>query len=343
MALNQTLNRLYIITKKVDHPLNDSSTQVWTLGLIPAAITNYFWLEQTKLSQTFQLGGINMEMENVSLTIRTNSESPVALALQIQLVSQLVDVGVILGGAILLFMYAFIVFEVAHRTVVTMLAATWAIGVLAVLDERPSLDQIITWIDIETLTLLFAMMLIVSILSETGVFNYLGFWAFRVTGGRVWPLMATLCALTAVISAVLDNVTTILLMTPVIIQVASVIILILMTQMLRIVPIQLCESICVDPRKVLMANVIFSNIGGAATAIGDPPNVLIASDPTIQVSKTCLIFTKSYVACALGGRCGLFYVHRAHGGVRGDRGALQLPRGPPRLPRPREGARGQVC
>lgn len=85
-----------------------------------------------------------------------------------------------------------------------------------------------------------------------------------MTKGSVWPLLTLLCVLTAAISAVLDNVTTILLMTPVIIQ--------------------LCEAISVDPVRVLIANVIFSNIGGAATAIGDPPNVLIASDPTIQAA-----------------------------------------------------------
>ena len=85
-----------------------------------------------------------------------------------------------------------------------------------------------------------------------------------MTKGSIWPLLTLLCFLTAAISAVLDNVTTILLMTPVIIQ--------------------LCEAISVDPVRVLIANVIFSNIGGAATAIGDPPNVLIASDPTIQAA-----------------------------------------------------------
>ena len=85
-----------------------------------------------------------------------------------------------------------------------------------------------------------------------------------MTKGSVWPLLTLLCFLTAAISAVLDNVTTILLMTPVIIQ--------------------LCEAISVDPVRVLIANVIFSNIGGAATAIGDPPNVLIASDPAIQAA-----------------------------------------------------------
>ena len=71
------------------------------------------------------------------------------------------------------------------------------------------------------------MMIIVSILSETGAFNFLGFWAFKITGGKVWPLIGALCTITAIVSAFLDNVTTILLMTPVVIQ--------------------LCESINIDP------------------------------------------------------------------------------------------------
>ena len=50
---------------------------------------------------------------------------------------------------------------------------------------RPTLDEVLTWIDVETLTLLFSMMLIVSVVSETGIFNYMGYWAFRITKGKV--------------------------------------------------------------------------------------------------------------------------------------------------------------
>ena len=84
-------------------------------------------------------------------------------------------------------------------------------------------------------------MIIVSILSETGAFNFLGFWAFKITGGKVWPLIGALCTITAIVSAFLDNVTTILLMTPVVIQ--------------------LCESINIDPgEKTFQFYSIFVNI-----------------------------------------------------------------------------------
>jgi Na+/H+ antiporter NhaD/arsenite permease-like protein len=74
------------------------------------------------------------------------------------------------------------------------------------------------------------MMIIVSILSETGVFNWMGLWAFKISKGKVWPLLTILCLITALVSAVLDNVTTILLMTPIVIQ--------------------LCETINIGDRKI---------------------------------------------------------------------------------------------
>ena len=67
------------------------------------------------------------------------------------------------------------------------------------------------------------MMLIVSVVSETGVFNYVGLLAFKWTKGRPWPLLVALCVLTGLLSAVLDNVTTVLLMTPVTIQLCEVV------------------------------------------------------------------------------------------------------------------------
>ncbi|KAH8025751.1 hypothetical protein HPB51_011082 [Rhipicephalus microplus] len=74
--------------------------------------------------------------------------------------------------------------------------------------------NVMSWLDVETLCLLFGMMVLVAILCETGFFDYAAVVAFRVARGRVWPLVTTLCVTTALVSAFLDNVTTILLMTP---------------------------------------------------------------------------------------------------------------------------------
>ena len=92
------------------------------------------------------------------------------IILSIQLLNKAVDVGLIWAGVILLAMYVAIIFEVAHRTVVTMIASTAAITVLAYLNIRPSLEEIVTWVDVETLVLLFGMMVIVSVMSETGTY-----------------------------------------------------------------------------------------------------------------------------------------------------------------------------
>jgi hypothetical protein len=223
-------NKLHISTVLDD---NGTILDTWTIGLLPNELSGRFYMEKTTLQNSFNLEDIEVERNNVSLTFETNSQVAVPLSVKIQLLSEHVDEGVVYGAIVLVAMYVCIVLELAHRTVIAMLAATCGIGILAMLNERPSLEEIITWLDIETLTLLFSMMVIVSILSETGAFNYLGFWAFRITKGKVWPLMTILCLITAVVSAFLDNVTTILLMTPVVIQ--------------------LCEAINIDPGEIKVA------------------------------------------------------------------------------------------
>lgn len=123
--------------------------------------------------------------------------------------------------------------------------------------------------DLETLSLLFGMMIMVGVLSETGFFDYIAVTAFRLAKGQVWPMVMILCVFTAGLSAFLDNVTTILLMTP--------------------VTIKLCEIKNIDPKHVLIAQVLLSNIGGAATPIGDPPNVIIINSviAKTQVGISC--------------------------------------------------------
>jgi len=101
------------------------------------------------------------------------------------------------------------------------------------------------------------MMLMVGVLADTGVFEWFAVKAFSKSGGNVWGLTVILCTVTAVLSAFLDNVTTMLLLTPVTIQLARV--------------------LDVPPIPLLIAEVMFSNIGGAATLIGDPPNIIIGN------------------------------------------------------------------
>jgi Na+/H+ antiporter NhaD/arsenite permease-like protein len=108
-----------------------------------------------------------------------------------------------------------------------------------------------------TLGLLFGMMLIVGELSHTGIFEWFAVRLLVASRGSYNRLMILLCLLTAVASAFLDNVTTMLLIAP--------------------VTIDMCAILDVDPRPYLIGEVILSNVGGTATLIGDPPNIIIGS------------------------------------------------------------------
>lgn len=89
-------------------------------------------------------------------------------------------VGILCSTVVLLGLYILIIWELVHRTFAAMIASTLAIGVLAAMNERPTMAVIISWIDTETLLLLFGMMVLVAVLAETGVFDYLAVYAFKV-------------------------------------------------------------------------------------------------------------------------------------------------------------------
>ncbi|XP_013185453.1 P protein [Amyelois transitella] len=169
--------------------------------------------------------------------------------------------GVLYACVLLVGLYVLIIFEVINRTMAAVIVSTTSVAVLAMVGERPSLQELISWLDTETLLLLFSMMLLVAIMAETGMFDFLAVFTFEVTKGKLWPLITLLCAITALLSTFLDNVTTVLLMTP--------------------VTIRLCEVMDLDPVPILMSMVLFSNIGGTMTPVGDPPNVIIASNKAV--------------------------------------------------------------
>jgi len=112
-------------------------------------------------------------------------------------------------------------------------------------------------IDWNVIFLLLGMMIVVSVIKQTGLFEYLAVWAAKRARGRPYRVLVLLCVITAVASAALDNVTTVLLVAP--------------------VTLLVCDRIGVRPEAFLVAEALASNIGGTATLIGDPPNIIIAS------------------------------------------------------------------
>uniref|UniRef100_A0A2K6GGL5 OCA2 melanosomal transmembrane protein n=1 Tax=Propithecus coquereli TaxID=379532 RepID=A0A2K6GGL5_PROCO len=229
-------------------------TYNWTIFLNPRRN------ERSVVSRTFEV----LSREAVSISIRASLQQTQAVPLLMahQYLPASVEAQVTIAAAILAGVYVLIIFEIVHRTLAAMLGSLAALAALAVIGDRPSLTHVVEWIDFETLALLFGMMILVAIFSETGFFDYCAVKAYRLSRGRVWAMIIMLCLIAAVLSAFLDNVTTMLLFTP--------------------VTIRLCEVLNLDPRQVLIAEVIFTNIGGAATAIGDPPNVIIVSNQELR-------------------------------------------------------------
>ena len=162
-----------------------------------------------------------------------------------------------LAGGIFLITYALIVTERVHRTVSALLGGV-AMILLGVLPQ----DQAFHAVDWNVIFLLAGMMALANVLRETGLFQWIAVQAVRLGRGNPFRIMVILSLVTAVTSALLDNVTIVVLVAPVTLLVAA--------------------SLRMSPVPFLIAEILASNIGGTATLIGDPPNILIGSAADID-------------------------------------------------------------
>lgn len=152
--------------------------------------------------------------------------------------------------------YVGILLEKIHRTIIALLGAVAMIAV-GTWFSFYEVDQAIGSIDFNTISLLLGMMIVVGLFKETGFFQYLAIKAAKLAGGKPWLLLVYLGLVTSLLSMVLDNVTTIIIVVP--------------------VTVSLTDILGVPVTPFLMSEVVLSNIGGVATLIGDPPNILIGS------------------------------------------------------------------
>jgi Na+/H+ antiporter NhaD/arsenite permease-like protein len=174
-----------------------------------------------------------------------------------------------ISALVLISIYIVLSLEIIHRGSLALLGATIivaaAIG-FGALQPEESLDFIIEEaIDFNTIGLLLGMMIIVAILGETGVFYWVGIKATNLSQGNLWKLMLLLSTFTAIASMFIDNVTTILLMVPVTLSIVRI--------------------LKVPPIPFILSQALVSNIGGSATLIGDPPNILIGSAANIDFNS----------------------------------------------------------
>jgi len=158
----------------------------------------------------------------------------------------------VLATIIFILTYLIIITEKIHRTIITLTGASLLL-LLKILEQHEAIEAI----DFNTIGLLVGMMLIVGILQQTGFFAYLAIKQAKAVQGNPWKIMLVFSLITAGGSALLDNVTTVLLIVPVTLAV---------TKTLQLPPIPF-----------IITEIFMSNIGGTATLIGDPPNIMIGS------------------------------------------------------------------
>jgi len=219
-------------------------------------------------SHTFELGQHANAAAPARLSLTTNLPKPISLLLRVQELSPLGQLRNLFAMCVVLLVFGLIASEAVHRTVAAGVGCSLVLGLMALLGERPTVHQIGGWVDLDTVCLLFGMMLLVGYLSRTGVFEWSAARLFSRFGASPPTLVTALCLATALVSAFLDNVTTILLVTP--------------------VTVSLCRMLQLPPARVVICTVLCSNIGGAATIIGDPPNIMIGS----QLAGQGVTFTR---------------------------------------------------
>ena len=193
----------------------------------------------------------------------------------------------ILSCTVMVASYALIVSERLNRAIVALLGAGLMI-ITGVIDQ----DQAFRGIDFNTIGLLIGMMVLVAVMKDCGVFQYVAIKAVKAAGGRPWGILVMLATITAILSALLDNVTTVLLVAPVTLLIA--------------------DELQINPYPLLFAEINASNSGGTATLIGDPPNIMIGSAAGLTFNDFVLNLAPLVVVVFLATLVPLWFIYGRH-------------------------------
>jgi Na+/H+ antiporter NhaD/arsenite permease-like protein len=161
-----------------------------------------------------------------------------------------------IATTVFLLAYGLIMWDKIHKTILAIFGATLLI-VIGIVTQEEAFTSMDIGVDWNVIFLLVGMMVIINIMKPTGVFEYIAIKSAKVAKGEPFMIMAIFSTVTAVVSAFLDNVTTVLLIAP--------------------VTLLICQALELDVVPFLITEAIASNIGGTATLIGDPPNIMIGS------------------------------------------------------------------
>ena len=159
---------------------------------------------------------------------------------------------------------ALVVSEKIHRALAALLGAV-VLLVIGIIDFSAGMESI----DFNTLGVLCGMMMFVAIVKESGLFDFVAIKSAKACKGNPWLIMIAFAVITAVFSAFLDNVTTVLLIGP--------------------MTIMLCKTLDINPVPFLLVEIMMSNVGGTATLIGDPPNIMIGSEAGLSFAQFIMV------------------------------------------------------
>ena len=193
--------------------------------------------------------------------------------------------GALIPIIVFLAVYVAITFELVNKAVAALLGVM-VLLILHVVDEHEAVQMI----DFETIMLLLGMMSIVAILRRSGVFAMLSVKIASLTGGNPLKILVLFSVVTAVMSAFLDNVTTVLIIIPIIIE--------------------LSKGMGLDPKIFVISQAVISNIGGTATLIGDPPNIIIGSKVGLSFNQFMIYLTGPVVVTFIVALFYLWYTNR---------------------------------
>jgi Na+/H+ antiporter NhaD/arsenite permease-like protein len=191
-------------------------------------------------------------------------------------------------GATLIFLGMLVVIAMGklHNTLAALIGASliFAMSYLAtpVFKDLYVFDfsTALSYVDWNVIFLIMGMMIVIAVVERTGIFQWMAFQAYRISGGRLWLLLPILMIVTGVASAFLDNVTTMLLMTPITIQIAL--------------------ALGINPLAVLLPEVMASNVVGISTLIGTPTNILIGSYANITFNDFLRNLTPGVILALMG-------------------------------------------
>ena len=188
----------------------------------------------------------------------------------------------IISIVIFIVVFAFIISEKIHRTTAALAGA-----VVLILTGIVTFDVGMEHIDFGTLGVLVGMMIFVAVVKQSGIFEYIAIKTAKAAKGNPWVIMVLFCIITAVLSAFLDNVTTVLLIGP--------------------VTFTVCKMLKMSPVPYFIVEIMASNIGGTATLIGDPPNIMIGMQAGLSMMDF-IVYNGPAIVVIMVAAIGMFYV-----------------------------------